>query len=425
MKLIAALWLAAASVEPDLKQLYEELHQKPELSFQEKNTSARLAEELRKAGATVTEKVGGYGVVGVVKNGPGPTIMIRTDSDALPILEETGKPYASRVTQIDGEGKTVPVMHACGHDIHMTVLVGTLRALLREKDKWQGTLVLVVQPAEERGQGALKMLKDGLFQKFPRPDYNLALHVAAELPAGRAAYTPGYAMANVDTVDIKVFGEGGHGASPHKTKDPVVLASELVLALQTIVSRELSPTQPAVVTVGSIHGGTQHNIIPSEVNLQLTVRSYGPESRAQILAAIKRISRGLGIAAGLPDNKLPQVSVLETYTPSVYNDPQLTERVAKVLRATLGPDKVVEAPPVMVGEDFGQYGLQDPKIPGVIYWLGSIDAETFKSGKKLPVLHSSTYIPDAMPTVEAGIKSMTAVALDLFSSDAKEKRDRK
>jgi amidohydrolase len=417
--MISVLFFAPiARAETNLYQLYEQLHQNPELSFQEEKTTERMARELKKAGAEVTERWGGFGVVGLLKNGKGPVLMIRADADGLPVLEETGKAFASRVTQKDKEGRVVPVMHACGHDVHMTVLLGTLHELQKKRDQWQGTVVFVVQPAEERGQGALNMLKAGLFEKFPRPDYNVALHVSADLPAGRVAYTPGYAFANVDTVDIKVFGEGGHGAAPHRTKDPIVLASQLVLALQTIISREIAPNNPAVLTVGSIHGGAQHNVIPNEVQLQLTVRSYAPEVRTQILDAIKRISRGLGLAAGLPEQKLPQVSILETYTPSVYNDPALTERFAATLGRTLGSAQVEKVPPVMVGEDFGQYGLVQPRIPGLIYWLGSVNGTAFqeatRQGKSLPTLHSSTYIPDAKPTIDTGVKAMTAVALDLL-----------
>ena len=420
--LLVSVLLAAAPLQgavrlaPELRQLYEDLHRYPELSFQERNTAKRLAQELRKAGVKVSEGIGGFGVVGILENGPGPVLLLRADSDALPVREETGLPFASQVTQLDGSGRKVPVMHACGHDVHMTVLVGTVLALQKQRYLWQGTLVLVVQPAEERGQGALQMLRDGLFEKFPRPAYNLALHVAADMPTGTVGYTPGYAFANVDTVDITLFGEGGHGAAPHKAKDPIVLAAQLVLALQTIVSREVAPNESAVVTVGSIQSGTQHNVIPQEATLQLTVRSYGPEVRAQILSAIQRISKGLASAAGTAE---PRVSILETYTPSVYNDPALSERAAGTLAKSLGSDRVQKIPPVMVGEDFGRYGLVEPRIPSLIFWLGSIENSQFQEAlagkRKLPTLHASQYRPDPDPTIDTGIRAMTALVNDLLA----------
>jgi hippurate hydrolase len=341
--------------------------------------------------------------------------MLRADSDALPVREETGLPYASKVTQIDSEGRKVPVMHACGHDMHMTVLVGTVDKLLTEKNRWRGTLVLLVQPAEEKGLGALQVLNDGLFKRFPRPQYNLALHVAADLPAGSFGYTSGYAFANVDTIDIKVRGEGAHGAAPHQSKDPIVLSAQLITALQTIMSRELSPRESAVLTVGSIHGGTQHNVIPNEVSLQLTVRSYGEATRMQLLNAIERTTQGLATAGGYPK---AEIKVLESYTPSVYNDPGLTERAAKVLSQTFGPERVQAIPPALVGEDFARYGLVEPRIPSLIFWLGSVAPEQFarsqKEGIKLPTLHSGHFSPDVPRTLDAGVSALTTLVYDLL-----------
>lgn len=419
--LISTHLLAAedsSKLRAPLLQLYEHLHSHPELSLKENETAKLLASELRKLGLKVQERFGGTGVVAVYSNGEGPNILIRADSDALPIAEETGLAYASHRHQLDSSGMDVPVMHACGHDVHMTVLMGTVEKLLQQKDQWHGTLIVVLQSAEEKGMGALQLLDAGLYQKFPRPHYNIALHVAADLPAGQVGYTSGYAMANVDSVDITVYGEGGHGAAPQKTKDPIVLASQLVLALQTIVSREIPPTEPAVVTVGSIHGGSQHNIIGNEVKLQLTLRSYSLEVRQQILAAIKRISRGLALAAGLPEQKMPLIEVQKNFTPSVYNDPALTQRASKVFSSLLGEQSVKALPPVMVGEDFGQYGLVEPRIPSLIFWLGSIGEKRYqeaqKQRKQLPTLHSSSYYPDAAKTLATGISSMTALAIELF-----------
>ena len=299
-----------------LKDLYLYCHQHPELSFQEFESAKRMAAELRKIGFEVTEKVGGNGIVGVYKNGEGPTVLVRADMDALPLAEETGLPYASKVTTTDAAGNTVGVMHACGHDMHMTVWVGTARTLVNMKDRWKGTLVFVGQPAEERSGGSKQMLADGLYERFPRPDYALALHVSATLPVGAIGYSSGYALANVDMLDLTVYGEGGHGAYPHTAKDPVVLAARLILDLQTIVSREISPLEPAVVTVGSIHGGTKGNIIPDEVKLEITLRSYTDEVREALIEKIRRISKGLAISAGLPEDKYPKIVVRDEFTPA-------------------------------------------------------------------------------------------------------------
>ncbi len=405
---------------PYLDGLYKYLHAHPELSFQEKNTSARIAEELKKLGFDVTTGVGGYGVVGVMRNGEGPTLMIRTDLDGLPVPEKTGLPYASKVVAKDDQGNEVPVMHACGHDIHMSVFVGTARLLTKLKDQWHGTLVMIGQPAEERGSGARAMIADGLFTRFPRPDYAIALHDHSNLPAGTVGYCPGYALANVDAVDIIVRGVGGHGAYPQTTKDPIVMSAELIMALQTIVSREISPLKPAVVTVGSIHGGTKHNIIPDEVRLQLTLRSYSDDVRKQTIAAIKRITNGIAITAGVPKDRMPSVLVKDEYTPATYNDPELTRQIASAFRAVLGEKNVIETEPVMGGEDFSQYGRVEPRIPISIFWLGAVDPKKYEEAKAknipLPSLHSPFFAPAPEPTIKTGVKAMTAAALNILAS---------
>src|SRR5436190_2899296 len=346
-----------------LLALYKELHSHPELSFQEQNTSRRVAEELKKTGCDVTTGIGRYGVVGVLRNGAGPTIMVRTDLDALPVKEQTGLPYASTVVTKDSLGNEVPVMHACGHDIHMSCAVGTARVLAQLKDRWHGTVVLIGQPAEEKGGGARAMLADGLFQKFPLPEFCLALHDDTELAAGQIGYTPGFAAANVNSVDITVQGVGGHGAHPDRTKDPIVLAAQIVLALQTIVSREIAPGEPAVVTVGSIHGGTKHNIIPDEVKLQLTVRSYTDAVRTNVLESIERIVRGQAAAAGLSEDRMPIVKLSDDATPALYNDPELTERIVRVFKKEFGEKNVEEKKPTMGGEDFAEFGRTQEKVP--------------------------------------------------------------
>ncbi|MSU59867.1 MAG: amidohydrolase [Pedosphaera sp.] len=403
---------------PNLFELYKHLHANPELSFHEEKTSARVAEELKRAGFEVTTGVGKFGVVAVLKNGSGPTVLVRSDLDALPVKEQTGLPYASKVMTKDDAGKDVPVMHACGHDMHMTALVGTARVLAQFKNQWHGTLILIGQPAEERGGGAKAMLKDGLFTRFPKPDFCIALHDDSSLATGTIGYTSGFAMANVDSVDITVRGVGGHGAHPDRTKDPIVLASQIVLALQTIVSRELKPGVPGVVTVGSIHGGTKHNIISDEVKLQITVRSYADEVRAQLLNAIKRIARGHGIAAGLPEELLPIVDVEGEYTPATYNDPKLTERLAAVFRGLLGETNVIAVPPTMGGEDFSEYGRTGDKIPICMFDVGGVQQEAFaeakRTGKSLPSLHSPFWAPDPEPTIKTGINAMTAAVLELM-----------
>ncbi len=400
-----------------LESLYKELHAAPELSFQETKTAARVAAELRRAGFDVTEHFGGNGVVGVLKNGAGPTVLVRTDLDALPVKEETGAPYASTVHAKDDKGNDVPVMHACGHDMHMTCLIGTARTLAALKDKWAGTLVFIGQPAEERGGGALAMLHQGLFSKFPKPDFCLALHVGAEIPAGSIAYVEGFALASSDSVDVTFYGQGGHGAWPHTTKDPIVLAAQAVLAFQTIVSREVEPGKAAVVTVGSIHGGTKHNIIPNDVKLQMTVRSYEEGVRTNLLNSIRRIARGLAQAAGVPENKMPEVTLAGEGTAATYNDPAFTRRVAGTLRAWLGPDKVEQAKPVMGAEDFGEFGRTKDKVPICMFWLGAVDVkrveESRRTGVPLPSLHTSKFAPVPEPTLKTGVTAMSAAVLDV------------
>ena len=405
---------------PYLESLYTYLHTHPEISFQEKNTSRRIAQELHKAGFTVTEHVGGYGLVGVLKNGAGPTILLRTDMDALPVAEQTNLPYASRVKTTDDLGNVVPVMHACGHDIHMTVFTGTARRLHALRERWKGTVVMIAQPAEERGAGARAMINDGLFERFPRPDYNLGLHVHSSIAAGNISYVPGYAMANVDSVDITVFGIGGHGAYPHMTRDPIVLSAQIINALQTLVSREIPPIEAGVVTVGSIHGGTKHNIIPDRVDMQLTVRSYSDAVRDQLLDGIRRIALSQARSMGLPEDKLPVVKVLDEHTPALYNDPELTDRMVAVLQREFGKDRITRTTPEMGGEDFAEYGRVEPRIPSVFLWLGSIAPEKIRSSASgntpLPSLHSPFYAPAPHPTIVTGVEALTTEALELLSN---------
>ena len=405
-----------------LTSLYEQLHRHPELSFHEEKTAARLVSELRKLDFDVTTKVGGHGFVAVLKNGDGPTVMIRTDLDGLPVVEKTGRRYASDTRTKDDQGNDVGVMHACAHDIHMTSFVGTARVLAELKADWSGTLLMIGQPAEERGAGARAMLEDGLFTRFPRPDYVLGLHADAGLETGSIGYGSGFVFANVDSVDVTIRGVGGHGAAPHLTKDPIVIASQVILALQTIVSREVRPTDSAVVTVGSIHGGTKHNIIPGEVKLQITVRSYSDETRKMVLASIRRITANIARAAGVPADREPTVKIMEEeYTPSTYNDPALVERLLPVWKRILGSDKVVELDPAMVGEDFSRYGREDPRVPIFMFRLGTIDPARMQEsqrpgGKPLPSLHSAFFWPVPRPTIETGVKGMTAAVLELMNS---------
>jgi len=404
-----------------LFDLYKQLHAAPELSLQEEKTAARFAKELRQAGFEITTGVGGHGVVGVLRNGTGPTVLVRTDMDALPVKEETGLPYASTVTFRDSQGRETPAMHACGHDMHMTCALGTARVLSSIKECWNGTLIVIGQPAEEIGGGARAMLADGLFTRFPRPDFCLALHVNAELPAGVVGYTPGCVNASVDSVDILVKGVGGHGAYPHKTKDPVVLSAQIILALQTIVSREIQPTEPAVVTVGSIHGGSKPNIIPDEVRLQLTIRTHSDEVREQTLEAIRRIARGQAEAAGMPADKMPEVTFSKGTTPAVFNDVELTERLAGVFQSLFGQTNVVRRKPGMGGEDFAEYGRTNPKVPICIFSLGTIGrtagAEN-QASTPPPSLHSPLYAPVPEASIKTGVTAMCGAVLELMKTNS-------
>ena len=398
-----------------LVELYRHLHQNPELSLHEEETAARVAKELRDVGAKVTTGVGGHGVVGVLKNGPGKVLMLRADTDALPVAEQTGLPYASKVRTPDARGATVGVMHACGHDVHMANLIGVARYLATHREGWSGTLMFVFQPAEELGAGAQAMLADGLFARFPRPDFAVALHVSADAPTGQVGYRPGFALANVDSVDIVVKGRGGHGASPEATIDPIVIAARLVLDLQTIVGREVKPISPAVVTVGSIHAGTKHNIISDECRLQLTLRSFTPEVRQQLQEAVRRKALAAAASAGAPE---PSVEISEG-TPALYNDPTLTAQVAGTLARLLGKKNVVEGEPVMGVEDFGRYGRAG--VPICMFRLGSVSQQRLdefaKRNEPPPSLHSPVYYPDAADTLAVGVPALASIALDLLAPE--------
>ena len=412
---------------PSLVATYKTLHASPELSHHEEKTSALLAERLRSFGYDVTEHVGkypnpdwkGYGIVAVMRNGAGPTVLVRADMDALPVEEKTGLPYASKVRTKDDSGADVPVMHACGHDVHVTSLIGTAKMLAALKDQWHGTLVLIGQPAEERIDGARAMVADGLYTRFPKPDYLVALHDNSDIQAGKILFTPGYALASSTSVDVTMRGRGSHASRPESSKDPIVMAAEYILALQTIVSRERSPFDAAVVTVGTIHGGTKRNIIPDEVRLQFSIRTYKEEVRQQVLASLERIARGIAIAGGVPEDRMPLVEVSKTeYTPATYNDPALTARVVAAIRSAIGKDNVSEAPPVMASEDFPYLSLENQQIPAVMFSLGAIDAERIAAsqhgGAPLPSLHSGLYYPAPEPTLRTGVIAMTAAVLDLL-----------
>jgi len=411
---------------PSLVGIYKDIHTHPELSGFEERTAALIAKELRAAGCQVTEHVGkyenskhkAYGVVGVMKNGDGPTVLVRTDTDALPVKEETGLPYASKVVAKNDDSKDVPVMHACGHDTHIAAFIGTARALGKLKNQWHGTIVFVAQPAEEIGTGARALLKDGLYDRFGKPNFALCFHDKADIEAGHIGVTEGYTSANVDSVDVTVRGVGGHGGYPHKIKDPIVLAAEIINAWQTIVSRENNPLDPVVLTVGSIHGGTKHNIIPDEVKMQITVRTYKPEVRERVLADIDRIAKGCAAAAGIPAELAPIVSVpKDLVAVATYNNPELTKRLVAVWKKSLGDKNVEMVDPTMGGDDFSEYSLPDHSIPAVYFHFGAVDpakiAESRQTGKELPTLHSSKFAPVAEPTIRTAIIGMTTAVLDL------------
>jgi hippurate hydrolase len=418
-----------AMIDREIAQLvstYKMLHAAPELSHYEEKTSIFLAAQLRSFGYTVTERVGkydrpqfsGYGVVAIMKNGAGPTVLVRADIDALPVEEKNNVPYASKVKTKNELGQEVSVMHACGHDVHITNLIGTAKILAALKDQWRGTLVLIGQPAEETVDGARAMLADGLYTRFPKPDFAVGLHDSADAEAGKILYAPGYAMASSTSVDLTIRGLGGHGSKPEATKDPIVVASQIILALQTIVSRENSPLDPAVVTIGSIHGGAKRNIIPDEVLLQLTIRTYKEEVRQHIIASIERIAKGVAAAAGIPDDRAPIMKVIESENaPSLYNDPQLSERLVAAIGKAIGTENVIKSAPLMASEDFGIFSL-DHQIPSFYFWLGAMSPEKLaaskQSGRPLPSLHSSLFEPLPEPTLRTGVKAMTTAVLELM-----------
>lgn len=410
-----------AAIEANLDDwfaLYKTCHASPELSLHEEKSAARMAGLFREAGLSVTEKVGGHGVVGLLKNGEGPVLLIRGDMDALPIIEETGLPYASQVRVKKPDGSTVGAMHACGHDMHMTILAATARTLAGLRDDWSGTILFVAQPAEEIGQGARMMLEDGLYTRFPKPQNAIALHVSHEMKVGTVGLTSGWSLANVDSVDIIIHGKGGHGAYPHDTVDPVVTAAQLVLALQTIVSRRNDPREPAVVTVGSIQGGTKHNIIPDDVRLQLTVRTYKADARKQVLDAIRQIATDVCRTAGCP--KPPTVTILEDdHTPATFNHPELTAHCEKVFHQLLGAENTIHRLPSMGGEDFGRYSRDAEGVRGFMFWLGVVDEERFAASQKpggpeLPSIHSPKFRPDPLPSIRNGVRCMSSLALSLL-----------
>jgi amidohydrolase len=408
-------------VYPDAHAFYLDLHENPELSAHETQTAAKLAARLRSSGYDVTEHVGGTGIVALLKNGEGPTIMLRTELDALPVEEKTGLPYASKVRTRDDAGREVPVMHACGHDLHMAALLGTAEVMAHSKDTWHGTLMLIGQPAEETISGADGMIRDGLFTRFPKPDVAVALHVNNELAAGMVAITPGIYNTNADSVRIVIYGKGGHGASPHTTVDPIVIAARTILALQTITSREIKPGEMAVVTVGYIHAGTKNNIIPDQAEMGLTVRTFKQDLRKQILAAITRITKAEATAAGAPREPL-----IDRYegTDAVYNDPALAERQRAPLEAALGKKNVVTAPPITPSEDFSYFVEQG--VPGFYFSLGGADAQKFAeakaAGAALPSNHSPLFAPDVEPALRTGITAEVAVLRNLLNTSEGELR---
>ena len=421
--------------------LYKHFHANPELSFKESESAARVAAELEGLGFNVTtglgdkwtkakakadagevhDGVGGYGLAAVMKNGEGPVVMVRADMDALPLEEKTGLSYASTKVSTDYNGQTAPVMHACAHDSHMAMLVGTARRLVAVKDQWSGTLILIGQPAEEVGLGALAMLDDKLYSKFPTPDYVLATHTSGWDSAGDVTYTSGYALANVDSVDIYIKGVGTHGSAPQFGKDPIVIGSQIVNALQTLVSRELDPLDSGVVTVGAFQSGYKHNIIPDAAHLQITVRSYEDGVREKLLAGIRRIAAAQARSAGLPDDMMPEVVIETDYTPSTYNDPDLTARVMGAVAASIGTDRVYERPPSMGGEDFSRFGRTADNIPTLIFWTGGNDPvamQAAREGKAAPPPgnHSPFFSPMPEPTLKTGVHAMTAGVLELMGN---------
>jgi len=392
--------------------LYMWLHANPEVSFEEEQTAAKLADHWQKAGLKVTTNLGGYGIVGIYQNGNGPTVMLRTDLDGLPVTEETPLAFASKKTTKSADGSVSGIMHACGHDVHMTNLTTVIDYLMQNQDRWSGTLMAIGQPAEERGAGAKAMLDDGLFEKFPKPDYAIAMHVSGDKAVGEIGMRPGYALANVDSVDITMKGRGGHGSAPHTTIDPIVQAAELVMSLQMIVAREIAPIDPAVVTVGSIHGGTKHNIIGNDCHLQLTVRSYDGEVRSKLLASIQRRAKAIAAAYDAPE---PVIAISEG-TPSLKNDADLTARIRDVFQQQFGAENIIEDEPSMGGEDFSRYGIAG--VPILMYRIGTIERTRLERFEKLgvppPSLHSAVYYPDAEDALEIAFEAMTSAVFELM-----------
>lgn len=405
---------------PYLKSLYLDIHKNPEISLMEKETSKKLANELEKIGFEVTRNFGGYGVVGIFKNGNGPTILYRTDMDALPMKEKTGLSYASQIITKNFDGNDVGTMHSCGHDMHMTVWTGTARALIERKNEWKGTIIMIGQPAEEIGAGAAMMLNEGLFEKYPIPDYGIALHSSPIIPSGKVGFGKGYTMANTESVDIKVFGQGAHGASPHMSIDPIVTASIIVMELQTIVSRNINPLDDAVITVGSFQGGTKHNIIPDEVKLQLTIRTYKEKVRKLIHKRIKEICNGVASSMGLDKSQWPEVIIPEKYTPANFNDSKLVDLMMNSSKEIIGVNNVIVSDPQMVGEDFSRFGNTKEKIPTVLYWLGTVPDDRMKKYEAgnyaLPGLHSPFYYPEIEQSIITGIKVNTQAMIKIFNN---------
>jgi len=411
---------------PSLVSLYKQIHAHPELSHQEANTSALVAAELRKAGYKVTEKVGkyedgsqAYGVVAILENGPGPRLLVRSELDALPVTEETGVDYASHVKTRNAAGQEVGVMHACGHDVHATTLVGTARALAANRGTWHGTLMFVAQPSEETGDGARAMLHDGLYERFGKPDFAIALHDSSERAAGTVGVISGYSQAGDISIDVTLRGIGAHGAAPQNAKDPIVMAGQFITQLQTIVSREQDPRDPAVISIGSIHGGAKRNVIPYEVKLELTARVFSEKAEKNVIDGVKRIAQAVALAAGVPADRMPIVTVVESETlPSAYNNPALTSRVKTALAGALGTQNVGDDEPVMYSEDFGLFGLPGRPIPVVMFSLGVADpaklAEAHAAGKELPGPHTSRFEPLPESSLRTGVKAMTSVATSLL-----------
>jgi hippurate hydrolase len=407
-----------AAEYPSLRVLYEHLHANPELSWMEEKTAAVIARELRAVGIEVTEGVGRRGVVGVLRNGPGPTVLLRTDMDALPLKETTGVAYASTKVVKDLQGREQPAMHACGHDVHMTSVIGAARTLVAVRDRWSGTIVFVAQPAEEVVAGARAMLEDGLYTRFPKPDVALTFHGDALMPAGTVGYREGPFMSGVSSMDIVVRGVSGHGSAPHTAKDPVLLASQIVVALQAIVSREIAPGTRAVVTVGTIHGGLKRNIIPDEVTLELTLRAFDPAVMAKLVASVRRVTAGTAQAAGVPADRLPVVTVTDETIGVTTNDPALTKRLAGVFTAWLGAERVSQVEPINAGEDFSLYGQTPQPVPSVLWRVGATAPDKFtesaRTGVPVPSNHNSGFAPVPEPTITTGVTTLAAAVLELL-----------